>query len=78
MDREKRVVRRLVDTANVIVVQYFEVIQISGNCKNQRCNRASCVLSHAVVETIGPEIIQKTSQFINYSFIRISTAKFYK
>lgn len=68
MDREKRVVRQLVDTEAVFVVQYFGVIQISDNCKNQRYNHASCAPFHVVVETIGPEIRHRKSH-INYSCI---------
>lgn len=59
MDRERRAVHRLVDIEDEIVVRCFEVIQISDNCKSQRCSRASCALFHVVVETIAPKITYK-------------------
>lgn len=55
MDRERRVVRQLVDIEVVTVVQCCEEVHISDNCKNRRCNHASYAPSRAVVETIEPK-----------------------
>lgn len=73
MDRERIVVHQLDDTGFEIVVQYFEVVQISDNYNNRRCNHAFCALSHAVAETIEPEcrikkIKTKLHHQINYSY----------
>lgn len=55
MDRERIEVHQLDDTVCETVVQYFEVVRISGNYNSQRCNRASYALFHAVAETIEPK-----------------------
>lgn len=56
MDRERRVVRQLVDTECEIVVQCSEEVHISDNCNNWMCNRASCAPFRAVAETIEPKM----------------------
>lgn len=68
MDRERIVVHQLDDTGVAIVVQYFEVVQISDNYNSRRCNHASYALSHAAAETIEPKRKTKTKLYhrINY------------
>lgn len=55
MDRERTVVRQLADIEFEMMVQCFEVVHISDNCKSQRCNHASCAPFRVAVETIEPK-----------------------
>lgn len=69
MDRERKVVHQLDDTVYENLVRYFGVIQISDNYNSRRCNRASCVLFHAVAETIEPKTKTKAQKHkINNSY----------
>lgn len=73
-------VHQLDDIEFGIVVQCFEVVQISDNCSSRRCSRASYALSHAAAETIEPENEQESKQNTHHqiiNYLRIIFNEFY-